>query len=134
MVATRNRGDVERESAHGSTREEQHEDSASPLLSNGPTHSWRRIGFSRPLSKSMRHAGRPSCSIGQGDRVVWARATDPRIVGTYVGTNKGRRNESVGPQMRRINDKCAVAGDSFRADPPHVWSPTSLTNLGANFP
>ena len=28
----------------------------------------------------------------------------------------------------------AVAGDSFRADTPHVWSPTSLTNLGANIP
>ena len=27
-----------------------------------------------------------------------------------------------------------VAGDSFRADTPHVWSPTSLTNLGANVP
>jgi Tol biopolymer transport system component len=28
----------------------------------------------------------------------------------------------------------AVAGDSFRPDTPHVWSPTSLTNLGANLP
>ena len=28
----------------------------------------------------------------------------------------------------------AVAADSFRADTPHVWSPTSLSNLGANVP
>jgi Tol biopolymer transport system component len=27
-----------------------------------------------------------------------------------------------------------VAGDSFRVDTPRVWSPTSLTNLGANLP
>ena len=28
----------------------------------------------------------------------------------------------------------AVVGDSFNADKPQVWSPTSLTNLGANLP
>ena len=35
-------------------------------------------------------------------------------------------------QNRVMVASYAVAGDSFRADTPHVWSPTSLTNLGAN--
>jgi serine/threonine-protein kinase len=35
-------------------------------------------------------------------------------------------------QNRVMVASYAVSGDSFRADTPHVWSPTSLTNLGAN--
>jgi Tol biopolymer transport system component len=64
---------------------------------------------------------------------VWRVSTDGGVYPRWSATahellfvNQAQNKVMIAPY--------SVAGDSFRADTPQVWSPTSLSNLGANFP